>query len=279
MNKSKKILAVVVTVVLALLLTAMVLLLCLHPNKKNNTAGSDDDTTQTPGDGTGNNGGSSDNNEGNSGSDNSGSTGNPSDSQTPAEEFTYDTPSAVMLSADKTELAPGDTFTLTIEIATNRTDMYWQAVDMIIGPMVNETTVSPDIASNFELVEEFSYTLPDFVVADWYDLSADRFNSEYSGFIISLASSGTHTSTTEKFVVTIDFKIKETATEVDSFLFGIANINRNIISYVSADNKTTMFDQANGKSVNKTDKNDNVTEYDKGITTQKLTMSIKAKSN
>lgn len=279
MNKSKKVIAVVVTVVMALLLTAMVLLLCLHPNKNNNTAGSDDDTTQTPGDNTGNNGGSSDNNDGNSGSDNSGSTGNPSDSQTPGEDYAFDTPSAITLSADKTELTAGDTFTLTVEIATNRTDMYWQAVALVIGPMSDNTTVSTDIASNFELVSAKSYTLPDFVKSTkWYDFSSDKFTStiDTGGFKVNLATgSGDYTKTTEKFVITVDIKVKDTATPVESFLFGITDANRNKISY-RAEDGTIMVDQADGTSLEVG--SSNIVE-NCGITTQKITMSIKAKSN
>ncbi|MGN1060534.1 MAG: hypothetical protein ACI4QN_02260 [Candidatus Coproplasma sp.] len=271
MDKSKKILAVVVTVVMALLLTAMVLLLCLLPNKdNNNTAGSDDDTTQTPGD-------SSDTNDGVSGADSSDTTGNPSDTQNTVGDYTYNTPSAITLASDKTELAPGDKFTVSIEIATNRTEMYWQGISLVIGPMLDVTTVSPEIASNFELDEEEPYTLSDFIAADWINNSGDRFDSAYSGFLISLSSSGTKTPATEKIKITLNFKVKETATEVDNFLFGVANIGINMIGYVSEDNKTKMFDIATGDSVNKTNGANNVTEKEKGITTQKLTMSIKAK--
>lgn len=279
MKKSKKILAVVVTVVLALLLTAMVVLLCLHPSKKDGSTatGGNDDTIQTPGDNTDSNGGSSDNNDETSGSGSSDSTGSPSDSQTPAEDYAYDTPSAITLSADKTELAPGDTFTLTIELSTNRTDMYWMAVSLVIGPMSDETTVSTDIASNFELVGAKSYTLPDWVKkTGWYDTSSDKFDNSTAGMLISLSSrGGTYTQTTEKFVVTVDIKVKETATPVESFMFGITDANRNRISYRTAD-ATMLVDQADGTSkvIGSTDAVENG-----GITTQKLTMSIKAKSN
>lgn len=280
MNKSKKIIAVVVTVVMALLLTAMILLLCLHPNKNNNTSGSDDDTTQTPGDNTGNNGGSSDNNEGNSGSDNSGSTGNPSDSQTPAEDYAFDTPSAIILSADKTELTAGDTFTLTVEIATNRTDLYWQAIDVVIGPMSNETTFSTDIASNFELVK---YSVNDgFKGRDWIDSSSDQFNEGlFIGcFRFSVAYIGsTPPLTTQKLVLTAQIKVKDTATAVDSFSFGFIQTDNNMLYYISQDYITEIYDYANGITKTKELRTEPKILENSGITTKPLTMSIKAKSN
>lgn len=278
MNKSKKVIAVVVTVVMALLLTAMVLLLCILPNKDNNTAGSDDGTTQTPGDGTGNNGGSSDNNEGNSGSGNSGSTGNPSDSQNPAEEFTYITPSAITLTSDKTELTAGDTFTISVEIFTDRTDLYWQAIDVVIGPMTDETTVSTEISNKFELVD---YTINDKFSSRsvWDNNTNDKFNStvDINGFRVSLAFIGTTpVSSTEKLVVTATIKVKDNSTPVDSFLFGITKSNYNMISFISKDYSTDVYDYTNGTTETN---NSPVVSANCGITTQKITMSIKAKSN
>ncbi|MGN0823781.1 MAG: hypothetical protein ACI4MB_01790 [Candidatus Coproplasma sp.] len=307
MNKSKKVLIVVATAVLALLFTAMVLLLCLLPSKNDGpTNTGSDDTTQTPGD-------SSDANDDNSGSDssdtnggstntgsddtqqtpgdstggddtpqtpgdstdNSGSTDNPSDTDDPVDEFTFTTPSAIKLSIDKTELTAGETFTLTVEIETKRVDMYWEVIDMVIGPMTDNTTVSTDIAQDFELI---NYTINKKFKNGWVDNSSDLFSSNRGtgGFRISLVRTGANkVSTEEKFELTAQIKVKETAIANDAFLFGITESKFNVLNFTKQDN-TIVCDYADG-----------ITEIglgvsnaeEGGITVKPLTLCIKESVN
>lgn len=192
--------------------------------------------------------------------------------------FTYKTPTGIKVAADKTELTAGDTFTLTVEIETTRKDLYWQAIDFIIGPMADEESVSVDTAAYFELVD-YSFSSNFSNSRNWYDCSSDLFNSVNGtgGFRVSLAFTGTTLlSATEKFVLTAQIKIKETAAATEQFLFGITETNVSMVSFTTADYSTTVFDYADFSTRTSTGSNN---EYENsetcGITTQKLTMCIK----
>lgn len=257
-SKKKKILVAVAAVVLVLLLTAMILLICLLP-KKDNTPPVDDQQTSQGG------------NEGDEGDDKK-----PGEEEKPTvDEYKYSTPSAIELTASKTELTAGDTFTLTVEVLTNRTDMCWAAMDFVIGPMVDTTTTSADIATSFEVVtvdvdgEQIpKIDIPNFNdETGWVDNTTPLFDSKNgtAGIRVCLsfnAAKDKRMSTTEKFVLTAEIKVKETATYTGSFSFGITDTKNNLIAYFQDDSVKMVQDHAG-----------------KGITTQELTLSIKAKSN
>ena len=195
--------------------------------------------------------------------------------------YTREAPaSLVKLSADKTELTAGDTFTLTIEIESGRTDSYLESISLYIGPMIDENTVSKSIAENFEVV---NYQVKKLANRnEWYNTSKDLFNSKYgtASFLISYSFIGDKPiSSTEKIEITATIKVKETATAVDSFAFGVTNGLQNKLNYSSTDYQMHYYDYAAGISevMEKTNRTDDV--GNKGGQINTLTLSIKANAN
>ena len=194
--------------------------------------------------------------------------------------------STVKLSVDKTELSAGDTFTLTVEISTKRTDLTWFAISLDIGPLVDnassssEFAYSPDLAKNFEYIEHT--TNLKYVKARWYDNTCDLFNKPTAPnaayFRISLAYVGGRNvavDSSETIIVTATLKVKDTATFTGPINFGVRDSAANSVSFISSAYEK-VFDYANGTST-----------VDKGIESNdleslyinKLYLNIKAKDD
>lgn len=239
MKKSKKIIAIVVAAIILFVAIGLTLYFCLWHNKQNAPEVGDGD------------------NQGN---------------------FTYSTPSGLGMQVSKTDLTVGDTFTVTLEASTTRTNMYWFAIDFVIGPMLNEDTgvLSVDMAKNFELVN-YSLSAPFNVRKEWMDSSGAHFDSSRgtAGFRVSLAYIGDQrVVSTQKLTIVLELKVKDTAVPIESFKFGVAEKDSNSLSFISEDYKTRASDYANGTSK----VNDNTTA-NSGFQLQTVGMSIKAKNN
>lgn len=242
MKKSKKIIAIVVAVVILLVAIGLTLYFCLWHNKQN------------PPD-----------------SGNVGDQGN----------FTYSTPSGIGIEASKTEVAPGDTFTLSVELGTSRTDVYWWSISFIVAPMLNDTTVYTDFADNFELVE-CKFSDPISNRRKWINNTSDFFNKEDGGVLISLSfNGGEKLPSTSKISFTMEIKVKETAPAISDLSFGIIKNEANMLNYATEDTNTVIFDCGDGTTViktfgtnNATTNNDGTDKY--GLKTQTVKLSIVA---
>lgn len=239
MKKSKKIIAIVVAAVILLVAIGLTLYFCLWHNKQNPPEVGDGD------------------NQGN---------------------FTYSTPSGIGIEASKTELNPGDVFTVTIKVSTSRVGLYWQAVDIVIGPMIDQTTVSTDIATNFELVK-LSIGEPFKPNNGWQNNSSGQFDSDRgtAGIRISLACMVSNMpASTEPLIITAEIKVKDTALPTENFKFGITEKRTNMIQFTTSNYSADIYDFANGTTEKNTDLYETESE---GIKVQTLDMSIKAKNN
>lgn len=240
MKKSKKIIAIVVAAVVLLVAIGLTLYFCLWHNK-----------TNPPEAGPGNDQG----------------------------DFTYSTPSGIGMEASKTEVAPGDTFTLSVELGTSRTNVYWWSVSFIVAPMLNDTTVYTDFSDNFELVE-CKFNDPISNSRKWVNNTSDFFNIEDGGVLVSLSYiGGEKLPSTSKISFTMEIKVKETAPAISDLSFGIIKDESNMLNFATEDTSTVIFDCGDGTTVTKTfgtnnttTNNDGTDKY--GLKTQTVKLSI-----
>jgi len=192
--------------------------------------------------------------------------------------FSYTAASGARITVDKSELNAGDTFTVKLELETKRDDLFWEAIDVVIGPMDSNNQVSSELAKNFEMVEN---KFPDNFNRrnGWVNNSSDQFSSVNGtgGFRISLSyvgDRGKPVPSSEKFVFSITLKVKETATNIDSLTFGITETSNNLVQFAT-ENYDAVMDFADGTSQNSAGKQEDLA----GLTVNSINLKIKSKSN
>lgn len=191
----------------------------------------------------------------------------------------YSAASRVTLSVDKTELTAGDTFILTVEIETQRTDLTWRAITLDIGPLVENSSpiskyaYSADLGKNFKLVNYET----NLTKSAWINNTDDLFEQDNAGyFLISLAKNQVRPlASSEKIIVTATFTVKETATFNEPVIFGLRDYDVNNVWFWNSANRR-IGDKANGTS--SFEKGTEETEM-VGLDVNRLTLNIKPKVN
>lgn len=189
--------------------------------------------------------------------------------------YFFASPSTVSVTASKTDLAPGDEFTLTINISSKRTGLTWSALQIYMGPLGDDGLISPELGKNFKYVR---HTTSPAAIADednWIDMTEGQFDDPVEGsLMISSAYAGSKanalpSTTTITFIVTL--QVKETATIEGPIKFGVEeDINSNVV--FSSSDKKFIFDNADGTS------NDISGTPDRGVKIDTIELKIKKKT-
>ncbi|MDE7158644.1 MAG: cadherin-like beta sandwich domain-containing protein, partial [Clostridiales bacterium] len=135
----------------------------------------------------------------------------------------------VTFAASKTELSPGDTFTLTITVSCPTRVTNWSAINLRVGPLAGDNK-SP----NTEAAQYLS-VVGDVKKNDAFKAYQDSFSDVFatSGwFLVSMATQGRNeVSAKTALVITVDIKLSESVTGISSFTFGINPIKQNKVSF------------------------------------------------
>lgn len=150
----------------------------------------------------------------------------------------------------QTELKPGDTFDVKLEISTSRKNCIWSNFTFSVVPLTADgKTYSYEYAKNFELVKgSYKTNLPELTAVGDGDSTVDSFQEDNNtvGLHVDIALAGLNKPTSESVIIEFKVKVSDTAQEIPSFKFGVAPIARNHVDYYDKEKGVKITDLATG---------------------------------
>lgn len=272
MKKTKRFASFMLCCVLAFVMALSMAVTLSACNKKpvnNNT-----DTSDASGNGNENDStdGDKDEEKDNNGSENGSTEGDKDNTGSSEEKYPYSTPSGVKVSADKTELTAGDTFTVKLEISANMPGYNWHSVSLLFTALSDDDTFDNTVTDYFEYVSHTCDTT--------YYRDSSAWNPPIGkGMLVSLSNmniKSEQTLATQKLFFEFTLKVKEDAPALQTFHFGVAPIKAFFLRYRNVADAVNVIHRADNVIVvnNKEDE-----EAGNALTINKIALSIKARAN